>query len=59
MANKEYNCNNHCPKCDSDDIMWTNNELESEFVMYAGNCNKCGTQFEEEHTIVYKCTTIV
>ena len=54
----EKECENLCPKCDSEDISWGTKDIASDysFMKQPAVCNKCGTEFEEYFNINYVST---
>ncbi len=56
---EEKNCENHCPKCNSDEIDWGITESENDgWMKQRGNCNKCDCHFYEVSELRYDSTVI-
>ncbi len=56
---EEKNCENHCPKCDSDDIHWELRESEADgWIKQRGNCSECNCNFYEVSELRYDSTII-
>ena len=45
MTSKE--CENHCPKCNSEDIKWDSIVVGDNVIYYPATCYKCGCEFKE------------
>ena len=43
---KTYDCEHHCPKCNSDDIEW-GDFVNGDVIYQRGTCNVCDCEFKE------------
>ena len=40
-------CENYCPKCDSEDIEWGLKEIQDDVIYQNATCQSCGCMFTE------------
>ena len=43
----EIKCENHCPKCNSENILWGIVEVGDCVIYQPATCNDCGCTFKE------------
>jgi len=44
---KGHKCENHCPKCNSEDIDWADKDWFDDGAYQKATCNECGCEFKE------------
>lgn len=49
-------CENHCPKCNSDNIEWAMKDIQDDVIYQNAQCQDCQTEFTEQYR--YSHTTI-
>lgn len=56
MITIEKNCAGQCAKCESEDIHYGAMVYKGDYVYYPYDCQSCGNEGKEYHTLVYDIT---
>ena len=55
----EFNCENKCPKCNSSDILYVDENVNNSSLTIQYRCSDCSSDFQEIYKISYVKTFLI